>query len=90
VAQERPLGYDIRGAGDTPTWALGKYNWSASQYAYPPAGLTDATFRSQDQGGYGVSLPRFFWEQYNSRALPGLGYDDPDGSNDDGNWLACF
>jgi hypothetical protein len=85
-----PLGYSIREPGDTPVWALGKYSWSASQYAYPPAGLTDTTFRSQDQGGYGVQLHRFFWEQYNSRALPGLGYDDPEDWNDGGNWLACF
>jgi hypothetical protein len=85
-----PLGCSIREPGDTPVWALGRYSWSASQYASPPAALTDSIFRSQDQGGYGVNLHRFFWEQYNSRALPGLGYDDPEGWNDDGNWLACF
>jgi hypothetical protein len=44
--------------------ALGKQTWTASQYAYPPAALTDSMFRPRAQNGDGLYLPDFFWTHY--------------------------
>jgi hypothetical protein len=43
--------------------ALGKKTWKWQDYAYPPDTLTKA-FDPMTQGGYGVQLADFIWEQY--------------------------
>jgi hypothetical protein len=56
------------GDGNTKLWALGRHKLSATQYAYPPAKLTDPMFRPVRQAGYGMRLPQFLWQQY--QAVP--------------------
>jgi hypothetical protein len=43
--------------------AIGKKTWKWTSYAYPPDTLTKA-FDPLTQGGYGVELADFIWEQY--------------------------
>jgi hypothetical protein len=43
--------------------AIGKKTWKWTSYAYPPDTLTKA-FDPLTQGGYGVQLEDFIWEQY--------------------------
>jgi hypothetical protein len=74
---------------DTPVWVLGEfYLRLAGNYSGVPEDLSDAIFRSQGQGGYGVHLHRFLWEQY-SPALPGFRYQDPEDWNN-ADWRNCI
>jgi hypothetical protein len=43
--------------------ALGKKTWKWTSYAYPPDTVTRA-FDPMTQGGYGIQLADFIWEQY--------------------------
>ena len=43
--------------------AIGKKTWRWQDYAYPPDTLTKA-FDPMTQGGYGLQLEDFIWEQY--------------------------
>jgi len=43
--------------------AIGKKTWRWQDYAYPPDTMTK-TFDPMTQGGYGLQLEDFIWEQY--------------------------
>lgn len=58
-------GYDHGGfSASQGRLVLGRHDLSLSYYAYPPSTLTDAMFLAPKQGGLGMQLPRFLWEQY--------------------------
>jgi hypothetical protein len=58
-------GYDLFGEKHQQArFLIGKHHLSIRYYAYPPKEVADPIFTPVKQGGYGVQLPRFIWEQY--------------------------
>lgn len=58
--------YDVDGYhGEFPTlFALGLHDLHDGPPFVPPASITDSMFLPAAQGGYGLQLHRFIWEQY--------------------------
>ncbi len=59
-------------ARDVAPFVLGTPNLHKDVKAYPPPKLTNAMFRSPEQGGYGLPLSTFMWTAYESRPLAAL------------------
>ena len=66
-------GYDLFGEKHQQArFLLGQHHLSIRYYAYPPKEVSDPIFSPVKQGGYGVQLPRFIWEQYVARDRAGF------------------
>jgi hypothetical protein len=62
--------------GTADRFVLGRHTLSITYYAYPPETLTNPMFRAPTQGGLGMQLERFVWEQY--EAPPGSKFPPTD------------